>query len=339
MVDVRFGWAVPTFGGGGDSHIDTPCVERVDRSIYEAVANVAVLCEELGYDSVWLADHVTLCGDRGILECWTTLCALASLTKKVRLGTLGLTNEWRHPSIAAKMAATLDVISGGRLDYGVKAVWSLLSAGGGGSEHLAYGLPWPGNTRERVKQITEALIIAKRMWTEDRPSFKGKYYEVREAICEPKPLQKPHPPIWVEGAEEEFTLRMLAEHGDGWNYVGSVELYKHKLGVLMKHCSDIGRSLASIRVSWFGHVVTGRTKHDVKALIRLIKEESPRYPLNYEEGDGFMKENLVGTVDDVIKRIDAFIDVGVQDFMLWFLDFPSTNTIRFFAENVLPSFK
>ena len=152
---------------------------------FERVRNVVLECERLGYDSIWLDDHL-MYGKTPILECWTTLSALASLTAKIRLGTMVLCNSYRNPALLAKMAATLDVISNGRLELGI-------GAGVQKDEHEAYGIPFP-KPSERIERMKEAVEIIKKLWTEENANYQGKYYTVNEAVCLPKPLQKPHPP-------------------------------------------------------------------------------------------------------------------------------------------------
>src|SRR5437763_6445994 len=198
---------------------------------YAEMRRVAGLAEELGFESVWLCDHfLTLAPnayaqDAGIgrglpgardggarsmplLECWTTLSALARDTRRLRLGTSVLCNSYRLPSVLAKMAATLDVISDGRLDLGLGAGWFE-------QEYRAYGIPFP-RTGERIAQLDEGVEVIKRMWTEAQPTFVGKHYAIDGAVCDPPPVQKPHPPIWI-GGEGDKVHRIAARAADGVN--------------------------------------------------------------------------------------------------------------------------
>lgn len=300
-----------------------------------------------------MADHLILGKDGTILECWTLLSALASLTEKMRLGTLVLCPSHRHPALTAKMAATLDFISNGRVNYGVGAGWHKV-------EQLAYGLPWEESAAVRIDQMIEGIEIAELMWTEEKSTYEGRYYQIREAICEPKPVQKPHPPIWIGGGGEKLMLKAVAKHATGWNWSGSVALYKHKLGVLANHCSELGRNLQDILISWDGHILIARTREELRSKIQRIKSFSPNYPLSCEAAEidpsdllsessrkkptesqvyNFVKNNLVGTPEEVATRIQQYIEVGVTQFMLWFLDFPSANGIELFAKEVMPTFK
>jgi len=137
------------------------------------------------------------------------------------------------------MTASFDVITNGRLDFGI-------GAGHRGEEHLAYGIPFP-RTAIRVKRLREAVTVIKLMWSEAKPSFKGAYYQIQDAICDPKPIQKPHPPILIAGAGEQFTLRLVAELADACNFPGSPQMYKHRLDVLRKHCEAVGRNYDEIK--------------------------------------------------------------------------------------------
>ena len=176
MNNIRFGVFLPfyAFEAKGKS----------PSSYFNQVREVVLECERLGYHSVWLDDHLMF-GKRPILESWTTLSALSSITKKIKLGTMVLCNSFRKPALLAKMAATLDVISNGRLEFGI-------GAGTQKDEHIAYGIPF-SNPSVRIDRMKEAVEIIKTMWTQEKASYEGKYYRIKEAVCEPKPMQKPHP--------------------------------------------------------------------------------------------------------------------------------------------------
>lgn len=196
-------------------------------------------------EHAWLFDHFMPLGSDPTgpcLEGWTLLAAFAALTKRLRLGLMVTGNTYRHPAVLANMAATIDVISNGRLDFGIGAGWNE-------TEHSAYGIPLytPG---ERIRRLGEACEIFRLMWTEKAPSFEGKYYQIKDAYCEPKPIQKPYPPIVIGGSGEKLTLRVVAQYADIWNFVGGpVDLFQHKIQVLAEHCKAIGRDPATIEYS------------------------------------------------------------------------------------------
>jgi len=294
---------------------------------FDCVRNVVLECEQLGYDSVWLDDHLMF-EKCPILECWTTLSALSSVTSKIRLGTMVLCNGFRNPALLAKMAATLDVISNGRLEFGI-------GAGVQRDEHVAYGIPFP-KPHVRVDRVKETLEIIKNMWTEEKASYKGKYYSVNEAVCEPKPVQKPHPPITIGGIGEKLMSKVAAQHADryDWGYVPSLELYKHKLDVLESHCKAVGRNFNEIEKScWLGgqiFIVPNQKELDEKVL--QLKPKSVAL-------EDFKKLNFVATPGDCVKEIRRYTRLGVTYFMLFFGDLPDMGGVRLFAETVVKALK
>ena len=168
------------------------------------------LSERLGFESLWVPDHLNL-GHRGeILEAWTFLAAASQTCDRMHLGALVLCVSHRSPALVAKMAATLDALSDGRLELGLGVGWR-------GSEQLSYGLPWNPSVRVRDQQLVEAIEIIKGMWANERFSYVGRYFTVVDAVCFPKPVQKPHPKIWIGGAGEKLVLRSVAKYADGWN--------------------------------------------------------------------------------------------------------------------------
>jgi len=208
---IRFGCIIPQ-GWLGEL---AGCVHGRE---FEATKNVALQCEKLGFDSIWVYDHfITFpATTQACFESWTTLSALATLTKNVGLGQIVTCNSYRYPSVLAKMGATLDVISNGRLNLGIGAGWYKL-------EYNAYGIPYPKDS-VRIAQLREAVQIIKKMWTEDEPSFHGQYYTIDKAINSPKPIQKPHPPILIGGRGKKLTLGVMAEFADRCNFGGQSPL-------------------------------------------------------------------------------------------------------------------
>jgi F420-dependent oxidoreductase-like protein len=312
---IKFGVFLPFYAFKSEGKKPLPPFNRVRDVVLE--------CERLGYDSVWLDDHLMF-EKRPILECWTTLSALATITSKIRLGTMVLCNSFRNPALLAKMAATLDVISNGRLEFGI-------GAGVQRNEHASYGIPFP-KPRARIDRLKEAVEIIKKMWTEETASYRGKIYKINEAVCEPKPVQKPHPPITIGGSGEKLTLKVAAQHADryDWGYMPSLEMYKHKLGVLESHCEAAGRDFCEIEKScWLGgqmFVVPDQERVDEKVL--QLK------PKNVALED-FKKLNLVATPEECRRKIRQYTSLGVTYFMLFFGDLPDMSGVRLFAETVL----
>lgn len=213
---------------------------------YEAM--LAVWQEADGIQAIehaWLFDHFAPINgnlDDPCLEGWTTLAAFAVATKRLRLGLMVTGNTYRHPAVLTKIALTTDVISGGRLDFGIGAGWNEY-------EHSAMNIPLyaPG---ERIRRLDEACEIYKRLSTQHLTDFDGRYYQLKEARSEPKGVQRPYPPITIGGSGEKLTLRVVAKHADIWNYVGgTVEVFRHKDSVLREHCAAIGRDTGEIERS------------------------------------------------------------------------------------------
>jgi F420-dependent oxidoreductase-like protein len=198
--------------------------------------------EQPSITGAWLFDHFMPLGNDQtgpIFEGWTLLTAYLVQTKRLRGGLMVTGNTYRHPAVLANMAATVDVISGGRLDFGIGAGWFEF-------EHNAYGIPLY-STGERIRRLGEACEVIRRLWTERAPDFDGRYYRLQGAYCEPKPVQKPYPPFVIGGGGEQLTLRVVARYADIWNLAGGdVDTFRHKSQVLNQHCQAIGRDPAEI---------------------------------------------------------------------------------------------
>jgi F420-dependent oxidoreductase-like protein len=202
------------------------------------------IADEAGFDHLWGFDHFNpifadVAGN--VFEGMSLLAAMAEATSRVRIGLMVAGNTYRHPGVLAKMATTIDHLSGGRLEFG-------LGASGAEIEHTMLGIPFY-TAGERIGRLGEALTVCRKLWTEEPASFNGRYYTLTNAVANPKPLQRPHPPIWVGGAGEKLTLRVVAEHADIWNVIGSVEEVVRKAAVLDQHCADRGRDPAEIKRS------------------------------------------------------------------------------------------
>ena len=203
---------------------------------FETMSRVAKTAEHLGFDSIWLFDHFHTY-HRPVLEttfeCWTSTAALARDTSRIRIGQMATCNAYRNPALLAKMASTVDVLSHGRLDFGIGAGWYQ-------HEFEAYGYTFPP-VPERLRMLEESLQVIRAMWTEPYASFAGEHYQVAGAINQPKGVQQPHPPIWVGGSGERVTLRLAARYGDATNFGGhldDLEWYRHKFDVIRGHCED-----------------------------------------------------------------------------------------------------
>jgi F420-dependent oxidoreductase-like protein len=210
---------------------------------YEDMLRVWQEADEIpGISGAWLFDHFMPLGNDQtgpIYEGWTLLAAYAAVTRRLRLGLMVTGNTYRHPAVLANMGATVDHISHGRLDMGIGAGWFEY-------EHEAFGIPLPP-PGQRIRRLDEACEVIRLMWTETAPDFDGRYYHLRHAYCEPKPIQKPHPPFVIGGSGEQLTLRVAAKYAAMWNFAGGdVATFRHKNEVLDRHCAAIGRNPAEI---------------------------------------------------------------------------------------------
>jgi F420-dependent oxidoreductase-like protein len=263
-------------------------------------------------------------GKTPILDCWSTLAALSALTSRIRLGTMVTSAAFRNPAVLAKTAATVDAISNGRLEFGI-------GAGVQKEEHEAYGLTFPA-LAPRVSRMREAIEIIKALWTQEKASYKGKYYQLNNAVCEPKPIQKPHPPITVGGGGEKQTLKVTAQHADklDFGYQPTMEQYIHKLKVLETHCKKVGRNYADIDKSCWptGQILLSENRRELEEKIIRLK------PKNISEKD-FEKFTFAGTPEEFLGTLDPYQDLGVTQFMLFFADLPDTSSIRAFAQRLV----
>jgi F420-dependent oxidoreductase-like protein len=230
---MRFGLQHPNF------NFDYNGQANNISQIADSLKNLITKAENSGFDSFWVMDHfhqIQFVGrpEEPMLEGWTIISMLAGITTKIKLGTLVTGIIYRYPSVLAKVAATLDVLSKGRLFLGIGAGWNE-------QESLAYGISFPSN-QEKMLRLEEAIQIIRKMWTEEPyASFDGKYYQIRNAYCNPKPIQKPSPPILVGGSGERKTLKIVAKYADACNLFGSPETVRKKLNILKEHCKSVGR--------------------------------------------------------------------------------------------------
>ncbi len=220
------------------------------------------------------------------------------------------------------MASTLDVISDGRFELGIGSGWLK-------EEFTKYGIPFP-KPAVRTAQLSEALKVIKSLWIKDRVTFQGKYYKLRDAICEPKPLQKPHPPIIVGGGGEKLTLRVVAKFGDVCNFGGSPEAYANRLNVLRKYSERVGRSFDEIERSWIGDFIIDV---DQDALKRKIQEIKPKG----EPLEDYVQANIVGTPEECLKKVEEYKILGVTYFTINGFTKITEKELGLIAERVMPS--
>lgn len=313
---MRFGGFVPQ-----GWRMDLPGIETADQ--WDAMLGVAKRLEAAGYESGWVYDHFHTVPEptQGpTYEAWTLMAALAAATETLRLGQMCTCNSYRPPSYMAKVASSVDVISGGRLEFALGAGWYE-------HEYLAYGYPFP-KASVRIGQLDEAVQIIRKMWTEDEATFDGKYYSVDGAINQPKSLQDPHPPLWIAGGGEKLTLRTVAKYADYSNWGGDPAAFKAKSDILDGHCEAVGRDAADITRSI--HLFCVVDPDD--AALERVAEQMGSTPEKLRASD----VTLIGSADEIAERINAYIEVGCGYFIMNFPDATWGDSIEAFASDVIP---
>lgn len=295
---------------------------------WEYTRDMALEAEDLGFDSVWLPDHVInahMSTRTPMLENWTVLSALGALTKRVTFAGHTFNNSLRHPAVMAKMAATFDVMFGGRLIYSMGSAWFH-------TETSSYGLPWEEHD-DRVARLRESLIIAKRMWVEPEVTFKGKFYEVEGAILEPKPVQQPHIPIWVPG-DSPATRALAAEIGDCWL------TYSKPPEVIAEWSADMDRRTGpgrKIPMAISTVSLAGLPPDGVKRWSELYAEERKHRFAVPPTPQQVLNENLWGDIPQCIERVREWCAAGVSHLIIQ--PIPPCEGMRFFAKEIMPAIK
>jgi F420-dependent oxidoreductase-like protein len=320
MTELKFGVFVPQ--GWRMDLVDVH--DPIEK--YETMSRCATEAEDAGYDSIWVYDHLHTVPTPEIeatFECWSSMAALARDTSTVRLGQLVTCNGYRPPALLAKMASCIDVMSQGRLIVGIGAGWYQ-------NEYEAYGYPY-GDTPERLRMLGEALQVLKAMWTQERAEFEGRYYHLRGAINEPKPVQKPHPPLWIGGGGERVTLKLVARYGDACNVGGDAETVRHKLDVLRGHCETVGTDYERIVKSSEVHAILG----DEAEVARVLGDTARR---TGQDADAVRSQfgPFVGPPEKVAETIQVLVDAGIEYLVVYLPNAAEGGAIKRFAEQVVP---
>jgi F420-dependent oxidoreductase-like protein len=303
---------------------------------WEAMLGVARLAEDLRFESVWVYDHfhtVPVPTSEATHEAWTLMAALGAATTRVRLGQMCTCMGYRNPMYLAKVAATVDAISGGRTEMGIGAGWY---------EHewnaYGYGFPTAG---DRIAMLAEGVEIMRQAWTDGVASYAGEHYQVDGAICQPKPLQQGGIPLWIAGGGEKKTLRIAAQHAAYTNFDGTLEGFRRKSQVLAEHCKDLGRPFEEITRSANYNVVIGLDAGEVEERLRRLEEHyrpflSPeQLAANLEQ---YRNSPLVGTPEQLVERLQALQAEGLTYAIANFQEAAYDDTaIRLFAEQVVPA--
>ena len=318
------GWRFDLVGVEPEQHWDT-------------MLGVARTLEATGYESAWVYDHFhtnPVPSQEVTYEAWSLMSALAVTTDTIRLGQMCTANSYRAPSYLAKVAAGVDVLSGGRLEMGIGAGWYE-------HEYLGYGYEFP-KASVRIGQLREGVEIMRRMWTEDEVHFAGEYYELEGGICRPRPLQRPHIPIWVAGGGEKLTLRISARFADYTNFGITLDEFIHKSAVLADHCAAVGRDFDAIVRTSNSDVVIGATEADVVDRMDWLRAHYEPY-LGAERAnryvDRLVETHLVGTPEQIVERLTPWVEAGMSYLIAFFHEAAhDTSGMELFAAEVAPAF-
>ncbi len=327
---MRFGMFVPQ-----GWRLDLVGIDPADQ--WKAMLTVAKQAEAGPWESIWVYDHfhtVPVPTEEATHEAWSLMAALAVTTERIRLGQMCTCAAYRNPAYLAKVAATCDILSGGRVEMGI---------GGGWYEHewraYGYGFPSPGN---RLGMLDEAVQIFRQSWTDGVASLDGKHYQVDGAICRPLPLQPGGIPIWIAGGGEKKTLRIAAQYAHYTNFDGTPETFKHKSEILEQHCRDVGRDFGEITRSANYNVVIGATEKDVQDKLAWImahyeplvpRDQLERYREMYRTGP------LVGTPEQLVETLRAAERLGMTYAIGNFADAAyDPSSVQLFADQVASEF-
>jgi alkanesulfonate monooxygenase SsuD/methylene tetrahydromethanopterin reductase-like flavin-dependent oxidoreductase (luciferase family) len=300
MTPIQFGWVVPN--GPRDADTRGTFVADVGRAL-------AMIADH--FDSAWMTDHLQI-NQQDVLECWSTISYFAAMQPKLRFGTVVLGQSYRNPALTAKMAATLQFLSGGRVLFGIGAGWKE-------DEYHAYGYDFPSNG-VRVEQLEETVQIIKALWTEEQATFHGRYYQIAQARCDPKPA--PLPPMVIGGSKPRM-LRLIARYADWWtvSWTG-IDDYRAQVAELTRACAEVGRDPATLRRLWFGPCACAPTEADARTLANE----------RFSNANGFL-----GTPDQVVEQMRPFVELGVDYFIVGSASFPDTTTLELVRDRVLPA--
>lgn len=319
-MSVEFGVFVPQ----GWKMDLTEIADPVEQ--YEAMTGAGRKAEDLGFDSVWVYDHFHTVPEptkNTVFEAWTITAGLVRDLKKIDVGQMVTCNGYRNPALLAKMASTVDVMSSGRLLFGLGAGWYE-------HEWLAYGYGFP-ETGQRIQSFKEACEIVHGMWTEDDFKFDGKYYSVDAPINEPRGVRKPHPEFWIGGGGEKVTLKLVARWGDACNVFGDPDALRHKFDVLKRHCDDVGRDFDEI------------TRSTIVNIHLLDGGENPEEATKAARGGKSLEEYsqgcIVGTAEEVAGKVEARAEAGANYFIAYLPRIAYDHSqLELFAKDVMPEF-
>ena len=326
---VQFGLTIPQGWRGGDLPLQQ---ENDPVKQYEFSKSISVEADNIGFDSIYAYDHLIPYYkndvNKNIFECLTLLSSLTAITKRIKIGQIVTCNSYRNPSLLAKITSTLDVISNGRSELGIGAGWY-------GREYEAYGYDFPPHAT-RINQLDEAITIIKAMWSNERSaSFEGKYYKLKDAICNPKPIQKPHPIIMIGGSGEKYLLKVAAKHADRYNlFFGSPSDMKRKISLLKEYCKSLESNIGTnyhkdIQYSVVLPCIIRDSEEEVNKIIEQYKRED-------KTAEQYLKDLVggitIGVPERILKGIHEYLDLGVTHFIFQFIGLNEKSLKLFYSK-------
>lgn len=338
---LRLGLAVPMFAAPGIPTLRTPSLERLDWTLVLSAIRSA---EALGYDSAWFSDHLFHGRDGEFLESWTTLAAAATATERLRLVNNHLSLGFRAAPLVAKMAATIDVISNGRFEL-------FVSHGMREREHRSYGFPWEPDTARRVARLDEAVGVIRELWSGSPISHEGQFFTLDGALSTPVPAHDI--PVWLGGPLDDAVVRVVVERADGWNALpASLAEYAAKAERVDAACRAAGRDPRTLRRSLETQVLVLDDRSGWDAWLSYWRTLREREPLGFATSDMFPDDLpevshdeltascfdsfIIGTRDEVAAKLSAYRQLGVDEVVCWFMDWPRGDSLRVLAEEIRP---
>ena len=307
---------------------------------WAAMSSLAAHADSGPWESIWVYDHfhtVPVPTEEATHEAWTLMAAFAATTSRVRLGQMCTCMSYRNPAYLAKVAATADIISGGRVEMGIGAGWYE-------HEWRAYGYGFP-SAGERLARLDEGVQIMKQAWTTGQATLDGKHYQVDGAIVRPLPLQRDGIPIWIAGGGEKVTLRIAAQYANYTNFGGTPEVFAHKSALLQQHCADLGTDFGAIVRSANFNSILGATEAEVTERIDAIEarvtpylgaEKAAEFVADYRSGEAIG----VGTPEQVAEKLSAMRDLGLGYSILYFPEAAYDRSgIELFEREVMPALR
>ncbi len=326
---VQFGLTIPQGWRGGDLPLQQ---ENDPVKQYEFSKSISIEADNIGFDSIYAYDHLIPYYkndvNKNIFECLTLLSSLTAITKRIKIGQIVTCNSYRNPSLLAKITSTLDVISNGRSELGIGAGWY-------GREYEAYGYDFPPHAT-RINQLDEAITIIKTMWSNERSaSFEGKYYKLKDAICNPKPIQKPHPIIMIGGSGEKYLLKVAAKHADRYNlFFGSPSDIKRKISLLNEYYKSLEGNIGTNHHKDIQYSVV------LPCIVRDSEEEVNKIIEQYKRKDKTAEQYLkdlvggitIGVPERILKGIHEYLDLGVTHFIFQFIGLNEKSLKLFYSK-------